>query len=320
MKATGAARIKGQGVAATSTARPRTGSCESAQAAPATQERHGQKQQRIAIRHPHEGRLGGLRRRHQCDDAGVGAVARRARRPASRTSSPALTVPLSDASPTWRATGRGSPVTADSSSEASELAIRPSTGTTSPARTSSVSPTRSGRSARLRSDSRCADARCAARDRPAISRSRSARPTAKSSSTLPPAYMTATTTPASVSPSARAAAIDKKRDRVDAHSAGPKVANDRDGEARRNGNRARRPDPSREPAASRDSRGKSDRKPRQRDDDEGSAHPPFVDHRRHCHTGSIIWRRTSVSLGSLSATSPVLATAELMREPALGSI
>lgn len=43
------------------------------------QQRGGQEQQGIAIRHPHEGGLGALRRRHQSDDAGVSALPRQRR-------------------------------------------------------------------------------------------------------------------------------------------------------------------------------------------------------------------------------------------------
>ena len=49
--------------------------------------------------------------------------------------SPALTAPLRASSPALRLTGIGSPVTAASSSTATELVITPSTGMTSPART-----------------------------------------------------------------------------------------------------------------------------------------------------------------------------------------
>ena len=58
--AIGAARISGQGVATTSTARARTGSPESSQASPAIAERQRHEEQRVAVGQAHERRLGRL--------------------------------------------------------------------------------------------------------------------------------------------------------------------------------------------------------------------------------------------------------------------
>ena len=124
--------------------------------------------------------------------------------------SPALIVPLRASSPSRRATGIGSPVSAASSIIAPGLVMIPSMGMTSPARTRMSSPmatcsmgTSSNADAALRWATR------GARSTKDL-RSRSARATAMSSSTLPPAYMTATTTPARFSPSARAPDIETK--------------------------------------------------------------------------------------------------------------
>jgi hypothetical protein len=75
MKATGAARISGHGVAATSTASPRMGIARQQPRRPGDSEGDGQQQQRVAICEPDERRLGGLRRRHHPHNARIGARA-----------------------------------------------------------------------------------------------------------------------------------------------------------------------------------------------------------------------------------------------------
>ena len=75
MKATGAARISGQGVAATSTASPRSGSPDEQPRRAGDDQRHRQQQQRVAVGEPNERRLRRLRRGHHPDDAGIGAFA-----------------------------------------------------------------------------------------------------------------------------------------------------------------------------------------------------------------------------------------------------
>ena len=103
----------------------------------------------------------------------------------------------------------GSPVSADSSTVAGPMPTTPSTGMTSPARTSSLSPTAmraTGMSSTLSSRRRCATRGArSTRER----RSCSARETAMSSSMLPPEYISATTAPASGWPSASAAVIER---------------------------------------------------------------------------------------------------------------
>ena len=124
--------------------------------------------------------------------------------------SPALIVPLRASSPSRRATGIGSPVSAASSIMAPGLVMNPSIGMTSPARTRISSPMATcsiGTSSTADAARRWAI--LGARSTRDL-RSRSARATAKSSSTLPPAYMTATTAPARVSPSASAPDIETK--------------------------------------------------------------------------------------------------------------
>ena len=122
--------------------------------------------------------------------------------------SPALTVPLRSRSPALRRSGKGSPVTADLSSEAEASSRIPSTGSNSPARTSSWSPTVTSSTAMVSIP--CVDFRCATRGDLSVSalRLRSARPRAKSSSTVPPAYMIATTIAARDWPSSSAADIE----------------------------------------------------------------------------------------------------------------
>ena len=121
---------------------------------------------------------------------------------------PAFNEPLKVAVPLALTTGIGSPVSADSSIVAASDVTTPSTGTTSPARTRSRSPTvmlPTGTSSMPSLTRRCAmrGARSSSARRPC-----SARATAMSSSTLPPEYISATTAPASGWPSASAALID----------------------------------------------------------------------------------------------------------------
>ena len=72
--ATGTARISGQGVATTSTATARTGSPVSPQAAPASATVTARNRQRVAVGQPRHRRARMLRRLHQPDDAGIGAL------------------------------------------------------------------------------------------------------------------------------------------------------------------------------------------------------------------------------------------------------
>ena len=145
MKATGAARISGQGVAATSTARPRSGSPEISQATSGEREGDGQEDQRIAVGQPDERRLGGLRRGHQPHDAGIGALAGESRTPHLKGLAGIERAGQDARRRAPCATGIGSPVSADSSMRRSGRVTTPSTGTISPARTSSRSPTATAR-------------------------------------------------------------------------------------------------------------------------------------------------------------------------------
>ena len=125
----------------------------------------------------------------------------------SSKASPALAVPLRTGPPRRWDAGSGSPVSADSSTTASALVTIPSTGTTSPARTTTRSPTESsstGTSSTASPTRRWAIR--GARATRALS-SRRARPAAESSSAFPPASIRPTTAPARYSPSASAAAI-----------------------------------------------------------------------------------------------------------------
>ena len=102
-------------------------------------QRDRQEHQRIAVGKPHERRLGGLRRGHQTHDAGIGALAGDRDAVISNVS-PVFNAPLKAAAPRALTTGIGSPVNADLSIVAICEVTMPSTGTTSPARTSSRSP------------------------------------------------------------------------------------------------------------------------------------------------------------------------------------
>ena len=79
--ATGAARMRGQGVATTSTARPRTGSPLEHPGQPGGYQGDGQEEGRIAIRHADEGRLVALGLAHETDDTCVCALRSGSRRP-----------------------------------------------------------------------------------------------------------------------------------------------------------------------------------------------------------------------------------------------
>ena len=73
MRAIGAARMSGHGVATTKTASARTGSPEIAHAMPATDSRDGEEDRGVAVREPHEGRPLLLGLLDQTDECGVGA-------------------------------------------------------------------------------------------------------------------------------------------------------------------------------------------------------------------------------------------------------
>ena len=131
MKATGAARISGHGVAATSTARLRIRSPDTSQASARDRQRHRQEHQRIAVGQPHERRLRGLRRSHQPHDAGIGAL------PGDRGRGhleclAGIERAAAAAAPRALTTGIGSPVSADSSIIGGAAVTMPSTGMISP--------------------------------------------------------------------------------------------------------------------------------------------------------------------------------------------
>ena len=75
MKATGAARISGHGVAATSTASAADRIARQQPGRAGDEQRDRQQQQREAVGQADERRLRGLRRRHHAHDAGIGALA-----------------------------------------------------------------------------------------------------------------------------------------------------------------------------------------------------------------------------------------------------
>ena len=77
MNATGAARMRGHGVATTKTASPRIGSPVRNHAPPATRSRHWEQEQRVAICKTNKRRLSRLSSGYQSHDAGIGAFAGR---------------------------------------------------------------------------------------------------------------------------------------------------------------------------------------------------------------------------------------------------
>ena len=240
MKATGAARMSGHGVAATNTARLRMRSPEISQATKATASVNRQEHQRVAVGKPHEWRLGGLRRGHKAHDARIGAFAGRRRsghfeglagvqRAAEGGGSSGLDH--------WdRFAGQRQfidrrRVRCDDAVDRNDFAgphQKPVANCDPPTGTSSM----------LSSTRRCATrgARSSSERRPC-----SARATAISSSTLPPEYISATTAPASGWPSTSAALIDTSAIGIDAEPSGQKSRSDRDRKARHHRNGRQRP-------------------------------------------------------------------------------
>ena len=80
-RATGTARISGQGVATTSTATARDSSPDTAQASAGHRQGDGQEPDGVTVGQAHGGGAGRFGRRRQTDDAGVGAVGRGRRGP-----------------------------------------------------------------------------------------------------------------------------------------------------------------------------------------------------------------------------------------------
>ena len=138
--ATGAARMSGQGVATTSTARARTGLPEPAHAMPATESVSSKKNiaKRSARRTKGAFEACASRTRRMIPAYVLSSAVVRAR---MSNGAPALITPLRTRSLRSRSTGIASPVSADSSSTAKAESITPSTGTISPDLTRSRSPT-----------------------------------------------------------------------------------------------------------------------------------------------------------------------------------
>ena len=172
---------------------------------------------------------------------------RRSRRPAAtpaaRTACPSPPYRCERCPPRCTVTGSGSPVSADSSTIASSLITIPSTGTTSPARTSTISsaPTSSIGSS-TSSSPRRTSADLGARSTSAVS-SRRARRFAVSSSALPPASISATTAPARYSPKRERSRHRHERDRIDADVTSQQRLQHRPGERHEQHRRRHRPQP-----------------------------------------------------------------------------
>ena len=139
--ATGAARMSGHGVATTSTATARPISPDTAHAAVGDTDAHSEEREGVAVGEAHERRVVRRRRLDQPHDACVGRVIGPSCSPAGRTDHQRCTAPPRTGSPADRSTGSGSPVSALSSMTATPVRTVPSTGITSPGRTSSRSPT-----------------------------------------------------------------------------------------------------------------------------------------------------------------------------------
>jgi hypothetical protein len=148
--AIGAARISGQGVATTSTARARTASPLIAHARTATTSVTGTK----INAYRSASRTNGARSRCACSTSRrmPAYVLRSALATARRSNAgPAFTAPERTCSAATRSTGLDSPVSADSSKTPLPDAKKPSTGTTSPCLTSKRSP---GRTSPIGTDER----------------------------------------------------------------------------------------------------------------------------------------------------------------------
>ena len=132
--------MSGQGVATTSTARTRPGSPDASQAPPARASVSGVNH--TATRSARRW-IGGRSRCAASIKRTIWAYSLSVLRRTARISSApsALIAPLRRAAPGALATGSGSPVSADSSTEDSPASTTPSTGISSPGRTSSRSPT-----------------------------------------------------------------------------------------------------------------------------------------------------------------------------------
>ena len=205
-KAIGVARIRGHGVATTRTARAATGEPEIAQPSAATASVMGRnttaaRSARRAVRGLSASARSTRRTMRAYVDTAAGRTAR------TSIASPTTLAPLRISSPCSRRTGRGSPVSAASSSTARGLSSVQSTGTISPARIRRASPATTcaaGTSATVSPLRRWATA--GARAASAASSLR-ARRKARSSSNSPPESISATTRPASSSPSSSAPTI-----------------------------------------------------------------------------------------------------------------
>ena len=243
---------------------------------PGDGEGHRQQDQGEAIRHPDEGRFGGLRRRHHFHDAGIGALACRGRRAdfeglAGVDGAAARRLAggtrdgdrlARDRRLVERRAACDDAIDRDDLAGAHEQPCRPR-------RPFSIGMS-SKRSPVLRW------AILGARSMRDL-RSRSARATAKSSSTAPPAYMTATTIAARLH-GEQGRRHGEQGDRIDAHPAGPEIADDRDGETGDDGDRARRPQAMRQFGAPGHFRGEAAGQAEQRDHDQRAPGSPLVDH------------------------------------------
>ena len=204
MIAIGAASSSGQGVATTSTATARTGSELSAQAAPATAIVSGTNKvanRSATLTNGADVACACATRRTTPSYVDPSAVAVAT----NSTGWPVLMPPLRTSSPAVLSFGLASPVSADSSSTA-EHSSRPSTGTISPAPTSSRSPGLTSPTAISTTTS--PTRRRAVRGALSTSRlnSRRARAAARASSSCPLASITVITAPANGSPTASAPA------------------------------------------------------------------------------------------------------------------
>ena len=160
----------------------------------------------------------------------------------SSKASPALAAPLRTIAPRTWVTGSDSPVSADSSTVACALCTAPSTGTSSPARTSTTSPTASrptGTSSQPSPPRRWA--MLGIRSSSAVS-SRRARRDAIASSALPPESISAITAPARYWPIASAPAIAIRAIASTPTRPRARVRDDRHGQRDQHHGDGRRPD------------------------------------------------------------------------------
>ncbi len=198
--------MSGHGVATTITASPRTGSPLAAHARPATASVNGRKTAayRSASRVNGARSLSAVR---TSSTTAAYALSDAGRVTRASKGFPAFDVPDRTSPPAGIVTGRGSPVSADWSTTATEPSTVASAGTISPARTTTRSP---GTSCSTDTSSTpSAPWRCAIRGARSTRRrsSRRARPAAHASSAAPPDIINATIAPASCSPRMSAPAI-----------------------------------------------------------------------------------------------------------------